>query len=105
MNLHGLRPRVARIRVRLATLDDLDLLVRHRRGMWEAIADLPEDLLDAAEPPYRRAAPPRGPDEDATRPARGIHRRGRPGTGRERLRVAHARPATASRERHDERIH
>lgn len=56
MNLHGLRPRVPRIHVRLATLDDLDLLVRHRRGMWEAISDIPEDLLDAADPVYRRWA-------------------------------------------------
>jgi len=56
MNHDGLRRGVARIRVRLATLDDLDLLVRHRRGMWEAIADLPEDLLDAADPAYRRWA-------------------------------------------------
>ena len=40
MNLHGPRPRVPRIRVRLATLADLDLLVRHRRRMWEAISDI-----------------------------------------------------------------
>ncbi len=56
MNFHGPRPRVPRIRVRLATLADLDLLVRHRRGMWEAISDIPEDLLDAADPVYRRWA-------------------------------------------------
>lgn len=45
--------------VRLATLDDLDLLVRHRRGMWEAIADIRRKDLDAADGVYRQWARPR----------------------------------------------
>src|SRR6266511_5233549 len=38
---------VPRVRVRRATMKDLDLLVRHRRGMWEAIAEMPAPTLDA----------------------------------------------------------
>ncbi|HEX9340024.1 MAG TPA: GNAT family N-acetyltransferase [Thermoplasmata archaeon] len=44
------------MRVRRATLKDLDLLVRHRRGMWEAVADLSVRDLDAADRVYRRWA-------------------------------------------------
>ncbi|HYS70886.1 MAG TPA: hypothetical protein VEM95_00520, partial [Thermoplasmata archaeon] len=43
-------------RVRRATLRDLDVLVRHRRGMWEDISDHAEAALDAADPVYRRWA-------------------------------------------------
>src|SRR5439155_1449271 len=39
-----------------ATLEDLDLLVRHRRGMWNAIAEIPKADLDAADRIYRRWA-------------------------------------------------
>ena len=42
--------------VRQATLGDLDLLVRHRRGMWKAIAKIPKADLDAADRTYRRWA-------------------------------------------------
>ena len=42
--------------VRKARLDDLDLLVRHRRGMWEAIAEISERDLHAADSVYRRWA-------------------------------------------------
>ncbi len=45
-----------RVRTRMATLDDMDLLVRHRRGMWEEIFDLPKERLDAADRAYRRWA-------------------------------------------------
>jgi len=47
---------VAQAKVRRATIDDLDLLVRHRRGMWEAIADLAPKDLEAADRVYRRWA-------------------------------------------------
>lgn len=47
---------VARITVRKARLSDLDLLVRHRRGMWEAIAKIPKKDLVAADRVYRRWA-------------------------------------------------
>ncbi len=42
--------------IRKATLEDLELLVRHRRGMWEEIFDLPASELDAADRAYRRWA-------------------------------------------------
>ena len=42
--------------VRRATLGDLDLLVRHRRGMWNAIAKIPRADLDVADRTYRRWA-------------------------------------------------
>ncbi|HWM52034.1 MAG TPA: GNAT family N-acetyltransferase [Thermoplasmata archaeon] len=42
--------------VRRATLGDLDLLVRHRRGMWRAIARISKADLDAADRAYRRWA-------------------------------------------------
>ena len=45
---------VVRGRVRQATLADLDLLVRHRRGMWNEIAKIPKADLDAADRIYRR---------------------------------------------------
>src|SRR3989442_2705977 len=47
---------VVRGRVRPATLADLDLLVRHRRSMWNAIAEIPKADLDAADRIYRRWA-------------------------------------------------
>ena len=47
---------VVRGTVRQARLEDLDLLVRHRRGMWKAIAHIPKDDLDAADGAYRRWA-------------------------------------------------
>lgn len=43
-------------RLRRATLDDLALLVRHRRLMWRDISKHPEETLDAADGPYRRWA-------------------------------------------------
>src|SRR2546425_5587683 len=47
---------VVRGHVRQATLGDSDLLVRHRRGMWKAIAKIPKADLDAADRTYRRWA-------------------------------------------------
>ncbi len=47
---------MVRGKVRRATLEDLDLLVRHRRGMWKAIAHIPKADLDAADRVYRRWA-------------------------------------------------
>ncbi len=41
-------------RVRIATIGDLDLLVRHRRGMWEDIADFTRVQLDAGDRVYRQ---------------------------------------------------
>src|SRR6058998_2836186 len=41
------------IRIRRATLRDLDSLVRHRREMWRAIAGHTEPELDAADRVYR----------------------------------------------------
>ena len=46
-------------RLRPATLADLDLLVRHRRGMWEEIASFTLPELEAADRAYRRWARPR----------------------------------------------
>lgn len=46
-------------RVRLATANDLDLLVRHRRGMWVDIAHFTEEQLDAGDRAYRRWVRPR----------------------------------------------
>src|SRR5947208_7976307 len=45
---------VVRTVVRTATAKDLDLLVRHRRLMWEAIADFSTRDHDAADAVYRR---------------------------------------------------
>ena len=42
--------------MRLATTDDLELLVRHRRSMWEAISHHPVRTLDLADSVYRRWA-------------------------------------------------
>ena len=42
--------------IREATLEDLDLLVRHRRNMWEEISEFPEDELDLQDRTYRRWA-------------------------------------------------
>jgi GNAT superfamily N-acetyltransferase len=42
--------------LRRATLRDLDLLVRHRRGMWADIGGYKKRELDAADPVYRRWA-------------------------------------------------
>ena len=47
---------MVRTTVRTATLRDLDLLVRHRRGMWDAIAHISGKDLDAADAVYRRWA-------------------------------------------------
>src|SRR5436853_64179 len=47
---------VVRTVVRTATAKDLDLLVRHRRLMWEAIADFSTRDHDAADAVYRRWA-------------------------------------------------
>jgi GNAT superfamily N-acetyltransferase len=50
------RARKAGFVVRLATLADLDVLVRHRRGMWEEIGDFTPAELLAADGVYRRWA-------------------------------------------------
>ncbi len=47
---------MVRTHVRSATLDDLDLLVRHRRGMWEEILEAPPREMAAADRAYRRWA-------------------------------------------------
>ena len=47
---------VARFTLRRATLDDLDLLLRHRRGMWEAILEATPEEMDEANRDYRRWA-------------------------------------------------
>jgi GNAT superfamily N-acetyltransferase len=47
---------MARARVRRATLRDLEVLVRHRRGMWVDIGDHTGEELDAADRAYRRWA-------------------------------------------------
>lgn len=47
---------MVRTRLRRATLDDLDLLVRHRRGMWGEIVEAPREEMDAADRAYRRWA-------------------------------------------------
>lgn len=52
----GNRARVARARLRFSNLGDLDLLVRHRRGMWEEIVGLAEDRLEAGDRAFRRWA-------------------------------------------------
>ena len=46
-------------RVRTATMRDLDVLVRHRRGMWQDIARFTEAQLDEGDAVYRRWARPR----------------------------------------------
>jgi GNAT superfamily N-acetyltransferase len=48
--------RVVRPQVRLATIRDLDLLVRHRRSMFAAIDEYTSLELDAADRVYRRWA-------------------------------------------------
>ena len=47
---------MVRASVRLATVADLDLLVRHRRSMFQSIATFPGRDLDAADTVYRRWA-------------------------------------------------
>src|SRR5574342_140557 len=42
------------MKLRQATLKDLDLLVLHRRRMWESFADFTQAELDRADPVYRR---------------------------------------------------
>jgi GNAT superfamily N-acetyltransferase len=42
--------------VRAVKLDDLDVLVRHRRGMWTDMRLFTEAQLNAADPVYRRWA-------------------------------------------------
>lgn len=49
-------PRVPRFRIRPATLRDLDVLVRHRRRMWEDMGERDRVELDAADTVYRRWA-------------------------------------------------
>ena len=51
--------RVPRARLRRATLEDVDLLVRHRRGMWEEILDASPQERAAADQAYRRWLRPR----------------------------------------------
>jgi GNAT superfamily N-acetyltransferase len=45
---------VPRYHLRQATLADVDVLVRHRRRMWAAILEIPENELDHADRVYRR---------------------------------------------------
>ncbi len=45
--------------LRLARLSDLDLLVRHRRRMWEDMGTLGRGADDASERPYRDWLAPR----------------------------------------------
>jgi GNAT superfamily N-acetyltransferase len=47
---------MVRASVRRAAVRDLELLVRHRRGMWNAIAHISNADLDAADRVYRRWA-------------------------------------------------
>ncbi len=47
---------MARVVLRKATLHDLDLLVRHRRGMWEEIMEASSREMAAADRVYRRWA-------------------------------------------------
>ena len=46
--------RTGRLVLRPSTLEDLSVLVRHRRGMWEEIGGRTRDELDRADPVYRR---------------------------------------------------
>ena len=46
-------------RLRRASLDDLDLLVAHRRRMWEAMARFTREEHEAASRTYRRWLRPR----------------------------------------------
>lgn len=43
-------------KLRIATLDDLDILVQHRRAMFEALEEGTPDVLDAHDAAYRRWA-------------------------------------------------
>ncbi len=56
MTASRVRGPMLRFRMRRATLDDLDLLVRHRRGMWEEILQAAPKEMDAADRAYRRWA-------------------------------------------------
>jgi len=47
------------VKIRKATLRDLDLLVVHRRGMWRDMGYKNKKLLDAADTVYRAWAKPR----------------------------------------------
>jgi GNAT superfamily N-acetyltransferase len=47
---------VTRYSIRVATVRDLDALVRHRRGMWEDIGGYEAKQLDAHDRLYRRWA-------------------------------------------------
>lgn len=47
---------MARFRLRTATLRDLDLLVRHRRGMWESMGERDRLALDKGDRVYRQWA-------------------------------------------------
>ena len=55
---------MVRTRLRRASLDDLELLVRHRRGMWEEILEAPSKSMDAADRAYRRWARQRMRDRE-----------------------------------------
>jgi len=50
----GRRRRPARVRLRAATLEDLDTLVRHRRAMWVELRAPPKRDLDRHDVVYRR---------------------------------------------------
>lgn len=56
MRSPGVAGAVPRATLRRATLADLDVLVRHRRGMWEEIRVTPSGELDAMDRTYRRWA-------------------------------------------------
>ena len=56
VNPNGRFDRVVRTRVCLATIEDLDLLVRHRREMFAAIDEYTSQELDDADRVYRRWA-------------------------------------------------
>lgn len=47
---------MSRFRLRTATLGDLDVLVRHRRGMWESMGERDRHALDEADRVYRKWA-------------------------------------------------
>lgn len=47
---------MSRASLREATLADLDVLVRHRRNMWEELGEFPREELDSQDRVYRRWA-------------------------------------------------
>ncbi len=56
MTASRVRGTMPRFRMRRATVDDLDVLIRHRRGMWEEILEATPKEMDAADRAYRRWA-------------------------------------------------